>query len=442
MVAPIRRLALVTWLLFIGLALGLGYWQIVRAPDLVRRGDNPRLVLAEKAIVRGTIFDRRGTPLALTRLEGDRLIRDYPEPLAEPLVGHYSLQHGAAWAEAAFDARLRGVEGKSEIQLWWDRLLHKPQVGQAVTLTLDMGWQRAAYAALGTHTGVALVADVPTGQIRACASRPSFDPNSLDANWERLRADSSAPLLNRAAQGYYQPGSLFQTVVLEEALRAGHVALTGTVTAPEASVIIRGTTLGCAFPLSQASEATWADVYAAGCPAPFARLAEQISLSALEAGIRRWQLDMPVDIGLPGEEAAGRPAPLAGSDRRELVLGQGPLTLTPLHVLRMALTLANDGRSVPSPLAVASASQPDPSHILRAEDAAALRSAWRRECGLSGLAGLAASGPRYLAWYMGVSPPETPRYAVVILVEDAVQVAVAQAIACQVAGGGAVRGAK
>lgn len=432
MITSIRRLALATAITFMTLAATLGYWQLVRAPQLVQRDDNPRLVLAERAIVRGSIFDRNGETLALTRLQDEELIRYYPEPLAEPLVGYYSLQHGTAWAEAAFDARLRGTEGKSDNQLWWDRLLHKPQIGQAVTLTLDMQWQRAAYDALGLYAGTALVADLHTGQILAMASRPIYDPNSLDADWERLKNDPSAPLLNRAVQGEYQPGSLFQTVVMEEALRAGLITLTETVTAPAASVVISGTTLGCAL---SPRGATWADVYSAGCPGPFAQLAERISLPALEQDIRRWQLDTPVDIGLWAGQATTQTVQMPEQALQELVLGQGAFTLTPLHVLRVLLTLANDGRAVPLSAVALSAKQPDETHVFSAEDAALLRSAWQQECGLNGLAGLAVSGSHYLAWYMGTGPASAgnPEYAIVILVENASQAPLAHDAACQLA---------
>ncbi len=424
----IRRLAAASAAMFIALAVTLGYWQIVRAPGLIERDDNPRRVLAEQAIVRGTIFDRHGVPLALTQKEQGRLVRRYPEPQAEPLLGYYSLQHGVAWAEAAFDARLRGLEGKGAAQVWWDNLLHKPQSGQAVTLTLDMAWQRAAHQALGDSRGVVLVAEIPTGYLRACASRPTFDPNRLEADWDRLRTDPSAPLLNRAAQGTYQPGSIFQTVVLEEALRTGLVTLTATVPAPAASIVISQVVLGCARP---PEGATWADVYAAGCPGPWAGLADALSVSVLEASIRRWQLDAPVDIGLPKEKADAGMVSVSESDKRNLVLGQGRLTLTPLHVLRMVLMLANDGRAVPLSVVASSGDLSNRPHPLRAEEAATLRSAWRPDCGWTGVAGLAASGTRYLAWYMGIGPVDNPQYALVVLVEDAPEAAAAHQVACR-----------
>ncbi len=435
--SSIHRLALAFAITFMLLAAALGYWQVVRAPALLVREDNPRLVLAERATWRGTILDRNGIPLAFTRRGQDGLERYYPEPLAAPAVGYYSLQYGVAWAEAAFDARLRGREGRDATQLWWDDVLHKPRVGQNITLTLDITWQRAAYAALDSYDygGAVLVADVRSGQILAMASRPIFDPNSLEADWEHLKAAPSAPLLNRAVQGKYQPGSLLQTVVLEQALRTGFVALTGTVTAPETPVVISNTVLGCA---SLPRGITWADMYAAGCPGPFAQLAQSMSLPAFTSGLQRWQLDRPVEFGLPGITASASPLPAAGSSLQDAVLGQSQFTLTPLHALRMALILANDGRVTPltgvMPGFSPSAVQHDPAYAAQPQDANALWNTWHHECGLRGLASLALSGSQYAAWYMALAPADSPRYALVVLVEHAADASPARDVACRLSG--------
>ncbi len=62
----------------------------------------------------------------------------------------------------------------------------------------------------------------------ALARHPYFDPNRLEADWERLKDDPARPLLNRATQGLYTPGSTFKTVTLVAALDTGTVS-PGTV---------------------------------------------------------------------------------------------------------------------------------------------------------------------------------------------------------------------
>ena len=134
MTQNIQRLAQSILLGFVVIAASLLYWQVARAPGLVAREDNPRLVQAELRAQRGRLLDRRGEILAYsdplpepTGL-GDIVQRRYPQPAASHAVGYYSLRYGTGGAEAAFDITLRG-------QLTpLDRLLHRPQVGDDTTL--------------------------------------------------------------------------------------------------------------------------------------------------------------------------------------------------------------------------------------------------------------------------------------------------------------------
>lgn len=197
------------------LALATGYWGIARSAELVTRGDNPRRVDAELAIARGPIYDRNGIVLAesLVRAVNNglpRYARVYPHPEPAPAVGYYSQRYGVGGMESYADLTLRGQRTP------WEVLLHRPQVGNPITLTLDSALQRRIVAALRTTRpntitrGAAVALNWHTGEVLALASTPTFDPNALDDDWEALRQDPNAPLVNRATQGLYQPGMLLQ----------------------------------------------------------------------------------------------------------------------------------------------------------------------------------------------------------------------------------------
>ena len=206
--------------LLAALGLAAGYWGIARAGELRARPDNPRLVDAEQATLRGPIYARDGALLAYSTCAGAeqplapcagaqaRYQRRYPHPEAAPAIGYYSLRYGVGGLEAFADATLRG--GRTPL----DDLLHRPRRGAAITSSLDLTWQSRAHealrvgSALGALAGAAVVLDWRSGEVLALASRPSFDPNRLEQDWDRLRAEPSAPLLNRATQGLYQPGPL------------------------------------------------------------------------------------------------------------------------------------------------------------------------------------------------------------------------------------------
>ncbi|PJF48355.1 MAG: hypothetical protein CUN48_04105 [Candidatus Thermofonsia Clade 3 bacterium] len=225
------------------LALGTGYWSIVRGPELVVRLDNPRRLEAELATFRGAIYARDGVLLAYSSCAGapqpltpcaarrgsqsatPRYERRYPLPEAAPAFGYYSQRYGVSGLEAFADATLRGS------RTWLDDFLHRPRRGSAITATLDANWQRRAVAALRASPtltnprGAVVVMNWHTGEVLALASAPTFDPNRLEQDWERLRTDPDAPLINRATQGLYQPGLLLRWLVEAHAPMAHRAVL-------------------------------------------------------------------------------------------------------------------------------------------------------------------------------------------------------------------------
>src|SRR5690606_661544 len=81
--------------------------------------------------------------------------------------------------------------------------------GDHIITTLNTQLQQTAYEALGNYRGAVVVMEPSTGKILAMVSKPSYDPNTIDEDWEKLVEDEEeeSPLLNRAAQGLYPPGS-------------------------------------------------------------------------------------------------------------------------------------------------------------------------------------------------------------------------------------------
>lgn len=97
--------------------------------------------------------------------------------------------------------------------------------GQDVVLALDVNVQRAAEAALGDRKGAIVAEDPWSGEIRAIASRPTFDLNAFVNNdaaaIARFSNDPNKPLFNRATFGQYPTGSSFKPITAAAALRTG-----------------------------------------------------------------------------------------------------------------------------------------------------------------------------------------------------------------------------
>ena len=371
----IWRLARVLLIGFGLVALGLVYWQVLQAPSLLAREDNPRRVIAEQRVRRGRLLDRDGNPLAysqvlpITALQ-DVVRRHYALPAAAPAVGYYSLRYGVGGAEAAFDARLRGQSGI------WDRLLHRPPVGEDVTLSLLWSAQVAADRALGSAKGAVLAMDVVSGGIWVMVSHPTYDPNQLDEEWEGLVADPDAPLLNRSTQGLYPVGDLARLVGLAGLLSAG------TTVPPD--------------PLQAPLEAMLA---------PLSRL-------GYLATARQLGFDQAPGFDLP--TVAGRLPDLYGKDTpRDLVV-------TPLHMVHFMAAVAGDGQ-LPQARLAHPARPAGVERALSPQVASTLRSVSPRRGDLAVWCGVVTpkeTGGAPLSWLAGYAPAEVPYFALVVVVEN------------------------
>jgi penicillin-binding protein A len=416
----IQRISAAFLLAFFLLALALGRWSLVSA-DLTARDDNPRRVFAEQLILRGSIVDRSDLVLAETVPQSGTLVRRYPFIAAAPVVGYESINYGSAGVEEALDRVLRGP------QVFLDQLLHHRQSGQSVRLTIDSNVQRLLTDRL-TQPGAAVVLSLPDGAVLGLASNPSFDPNTLDENWKALSTDPAAPLLNRATQGLYQPGAIFQSVLLADAIERG-VMLTETLTQPDRPLTLDRVTLHC-LPADRPIH-TLADAYAYACPAPFADLAAQLGSTELLSLTQKWKLDQP-----PSLEIRTSAVPTLTFDLSTTLAlqsfgaGQGELTVSPLRMALVAATLGNNG-FMPNAFVVKDAQTPEgqwepylnnaaaPIPIIDPTTARALLEALRQQGNTLGQGGAAFSGDRQHAWFIGLAPAEQPKYAIAVLLEDA-----------------------
>jgi hypothetical protein len=371
MTENIQRLAQAILLGFALVGGGLLYWQVARAPELVARDDNPRLVQAELRVRRGRLLDRYGEVLAHSDpLPGpagapEVLQRRYQYPQASHVVGYYSLRYGTGGAEAVFDKDLRGQLSPL------DRLLHRPQIGRDATLSIDLAAQRAADEMLGERAGAVVVLDAVSGEVLALVSHPTYDPNRLDEEWDALAADPDAPLLNRATQGVYPLGDLARLVGLTGLLSSGITTPHDPHTAPLDDMLA---------PLSESG---------------YLATARQLGFDAAPP------FDLPTGPGLlPDFEDKGTPRDLA---------------VTPLHMARLAAAISHDGLMPIPTLAYPGPAGPA-ERAFAPGVAASLQAVTPTFDGLSGWAGVATpkeTGDQPLSWFVGY----TPRYAIALVVE-------------------------
>src|SRR5215212_7716445 len=203
---------------FTGLVMMLAYWQVYSREALANNPENGFQTQRSISSPRGLILAGDGeTVLAksVKRETPQGPVYDRVYPLGAPfsnVVGYWSTRYGATGIEIANNTDLSSIAGEPQTL---DDLINRatggPQPGNNVVLTLDPKLQELAYQELQ---------DSVTGRGSIVAS-PSFDPNDIDDNYPELASAPNAPLVNRATQSLYPPGSVFKVITSAAALRAG-----------------------------------------------------------------------------------------------------------------------------------------------------------------------------------------------------------------------------
>jgi len=441
----------------IGLALlftaVLGYqasWQLagVFRPEFVafmqshdRREFNPAHL-----IQRGRILDRTGEVLAYSQEQQGRVLRLYPYgPAFAHAVGYSHPRFGATGAEAAANARLNG--GDSDNLAAWSELgrhlltRDKRLRGQDLVLNLDTRLQLAALQGLGSRRGAVVALRPRDGAILVMASAPAFDPNQMGPDLF-LGDNPATPLLNRATNGLYPPGSTFKVVLAAMAIEAG---FTGTLNCPA-----DGYTTSRRYPRIRDHEfytggRRWAGhgnldlttAFSESSNVFFAQLGVRLGHDALFAAGERLGFDRQVRL-YPGTNKAGamntgRIPRLAKSDLYGLAqasIGQGRVLATPAHMALIAAAAANGGLAMRPRLLADEPPAPLAGYMSPAT-ATRLTKMMRKvitsgtgkgievpDLAIAGKTGTAENprGPAH-SWFIGFAPAPDPDLAVAVLVE-------------------------
>lgn len=323
-------------------------------------------------IARGRILDRRGEVLAFSALRNGRSQRIYPYgPAFAHVVGYTDARYGAAGMEAAANAHLNGstpVDLRAWGQLGRQVLTRdRHPKGQDLALTLDTELQLMAAHALADRRGAAVMVRPGDGAIRVLLSTPGYDPNAITGALFKGR-DPAAPLLNRATQGLYPPGSTFKVVLAAEALNAG---FHGTLSCPA-----DGFTTSARYPKIRDHEyysarrrgQTWggygsiglSEALAESSNVFFAQLGDRLGHDTFHRTLERFGFnrELPLHEGLFGAQTmqTGRIRRISASDRYGLAqasIGQGRVLTTPAQMALVAATVANGGLMVRPRLVVA-----------------------------------------------------------------------------------------
>jgi peptidoglycan glycosyltransferase len=242
----ITRLAVAAVIMLGALIVATTYWQTWAQAGLADRQDNAIQRVAEFTVDRGLIQGANSRPTYAEnverRVKGKTLyFRRYPtRGLAPHVVGYSTQVRSRAGLERSLNDYLTGSNTNlgSFLDSLPGRLRATTVRGNDVRLTLIPRAQRAAQEALGRRCGAVVALEPESGRVLVMASSPTYDPNLIERNFARASRAPLAqcrpadPLLNRATQGLYAPGSTFKVVTASAALESGRWNLRSTFVDP------------------------------------------------------------------------------------------------------------------------------------------------------------------------------------------------------------------
>jgi len=331
------------------------YWAVFDAQALKDKSVNARPLLEQQQIRRGRILAADGTVLARSVAKGKganrRYVRRYPQgSLYGHPIGYSFVRQGDSEFERYHNDELVGEE--SEFGSILDELRGRNQEGDDVVTNIDPAAQQVALEDLQAAGFGAVVALEPaSGRVKVLASNPPYDPNRVPYELSKLNRNTfETPLLDRATQGLYPPGSTFKVVTAAAGLDSGKITPQTTIDAP-GELEIQGQPLQNDFtenfgPIAldtalTNSVNTW-----------FAQLGERLGSDTLFEYMdafgfnSRPAIDLPADqvyeSGVYSEGALlGRGDPV---DVARIAIGQERLAVTPLQMAEVAAAVANRGR--------------------------------------------------------------------------------------------------
>ena len=354
---PITRLFAFVVLLFALLLAFTSRWTIFEASSLRDNSLNARRLLEQQHIDRGNILAADGTVLARTVRAGEGTYeRTYPagEEFAHAVGYSYIYPDlGQTGIERFRNAALNG-ETTGNLQSILDQLQGTKPQGEEVITTLDPAAQRVAITALGSHQGAVVALDPRSGAVKVMVSTPSFDPNALRSQngYARLAGDTAGrPLVNRATQFGYAPGSTFKVLTATAAIDTGEFS-------PESTLSGRDNVLISGIPLQNDNNESFGHIsltqaLAKSVNTVWAQVAERLGKRTIARYMSRFgfdrkpQLDYPADeMSESGEYLGSRllspTSPLVDVGR--MGIGQDKLEVTPLQMAEVAAAVADHGR--------------------------------------------------------------------------------------------------
>jgi len=462
----ISQLGVVALVLLIALVVGTTYWQTWANAGLAERQDNAIRLVAQFSVKRGKIYASDGKTLLATnvrkRIGGQTLyFRRYPTgPLFSDVVGYSTQTRNQTGLEQSYNDFLTGSNANLDTVLHstLDRLKGSTITGNNLVLTLRPALQAIALRAMRGKCGAVVAMNPTTGAVYALVSSPAYNPNLIENHFREAAhpVGTCGPLLNRATQGKYQPGSTFKVVTATAALDTGKFTPESPFYDPGYCIEYGKEVRNAGNP--EAPEAFGHVTLFSGLEhsinSVFCNVGKAIGAGTILNYAKRFGFYKLPPLETPSNErvASGLYShgtlfdpkdPATQVDPGRLAFGQERLQVTPLQMAMVASAVANGGvlmkpyliQRIVSPTGktIATAHPHAIGRVMKPETAAELNSMMQAvvvggtgtEAAIPGIevagkTGTAETGVGdiYTAWFIAFAPADHPKIAVSVVVEN------------------------
>lgn len=453
----IKKVFVVFLLCFLVIISYITYFELYKAPDLAKSQYNKRLWAIRNEVLRGTIYDRNMTALTKSeKINTETQKRTYTGgELFAHALGYVDIKYGITGLERKYDTELMGSQTQSLLSLIKNKGKSEEKIGDSLKTTLDYNVQKTAYDLLGSNKGAVVVLNPKTGEVLALVSKPSFNPNNLSDIWDSINKDANLPLINRATQGMYPPGSTFKTITAISALENINGVTSKRVedkgklvfNSKEALSNFNGEVLGN-IDFKQAFYES-SNVY-------FGTLGLELGNPKLKATAEKFYFNKNIPADGITIENSNFPS-LKSYEKGNIAMtaiGQGEVLATPMQMALIASTIANDGTMMEpyivsqvmdskgnlvrniSPKSIASVISKDNDSIMKDMMKAVVTNGTGTAAAIPGISVAGKTGtaehdndlskPPH-SWFIGFAPYDNPQVAVAVIVEDGGQGGIAAA---------------
>ncbi len=396
------------------------------------------LSIAEDEKNKGSIyylFDRNGEPLARYNL------------LAGENKKTYMLDFKAAHV-IGFDSEKHGKYGI-------EKYIEQYAQGNKIYLTIDSNVQQTVARTMGWYKGAIVILNPSTGEILAMYSQPTFNPNNVDKDWSKIIHNANKPLINRAVEKLYEPGSITKIITISAFYENG---------LKEDSIF----PIRCAGSTMFANKSFWCwdkhgrvksieQTIESSCNIASAFLGFAVGINSLSEYAARFGFNKELDIGffdpirnvkisIPVSKSI---FPMEAKDKYELAMiasgltpaKNNPYLITPLQAAIISQIIANNGifvnpyiikeiRNINGKLLYKNTST-DFKRVISPSTDVKIKSLMEKVVqdgigkkakvkgiSIAGKTGTSGNGKGLNAWFISFAPSDNPRYAMAIVCDE------------------------